>query len=140
MSSSPSLYLSSKQSILNRPKKPPSKANVSNREYEYMKEQRRLEMLRNKANQTRLRRARELYGTRTERTEIRDQQLNDMAFWKTQKQKRVQAERDYDLKKHMEAEQQRMETEELHKKRDSAKRAYLAHIASQNRQVSYRSV
>ncbi|GAB5358296.1 hypothetical protein AAMO2058_000445900 [Amorphochlora amoebiformis] len=65
------MSLCNKQSILNRRVKKPSKSNIGNLQTEYEAEQRRLNAIRRRQDQRRDMQAKQLFGTKTEKNELK---------------------------------------------------------------------
>mmetsp|Transcript_29849 Transcript_29849/g.55815 ORF Transcript_29849/g.55815 Transcript_29849/m.55815 type:complete len:165 (-) Transcript_29849:27-521(-) len=128
-------YMNSKQSILNRKGVRPSKANLSSADREWEKEQQKLAALKNRREQMTNWRARQLYGTRTEREELKEERRADMLRAKIIKQTNIQREMELDKKANADIEAHNLKMERLHKQREEARRSYLTHIAQENRKL-----
>mmetsp|Transcript_27723 Transcript_27723/g.38359 ORF Transcript_27723/g.38359 Transcript_27723/m.38359 type:complete len:162 (-) Transcript_27723:77-562(-) len=127
--------MNNKRSILNRKPKTASKNNVGSIDREWQKEQARLQMLRRNHEKYRDMRARQLYGTRTEKAELKDMERMQMMKSKMEQRQRVKREKDLDRKAYQEAEIYQEKQDMLHKQREEARKSYLHHIASQNRKL-----
>uniref|UniRef100_A0A7S4DIJ8 Uncharacterized protein n=2 Tax=Lotharella globosa TaxID=91324 RepID=A0A7S4DIJ8_9EUKA len=80
-------------------------------------------------------RAKQLYGTRTERAELKEERRGDMLRAKMIKQANIQREMELDKKENDRVAAYNLKMERLHAQREQARRSYLTHIAQENRKL-----